>query len=175
VSSPATAEDSAEVVIVGGGIEGLSTAYALTQLGVRDVLVLERAALASGGTGKSSGIVRCHYGVASLATMAWKGLQLFENAVEILGTEIGFEQIGYVVGVGAGNLEPLEANVAMHQSLGIDSRVVSRDEVAALWPYADLSDLAGFAYEARGGYGDASRTALAFGAAARRGFGRVRS
>jgi sarcosine oxidase subunit beta len=166
--------ESADVVVIGGGIEGLSTAYALTLLGVRDVLVLERAALASGGTGKSSGIVRCHYGVPSLAAMAWKGLQLFENALEILGTEIGFEQIGYVVGVGAGNLAPLEANVAMHQSLGIDSRVISSDEVAARWPYAALSDLAGFAYEPRGGYGDASRTALAFGAAARRGGVRIR-
>jgi sarcosine oxidase subunit beta len=164
----------AEVVIVGGGIEGLSTAYALTLLGVTDVLVLERATLASGGTGKSSGIVRCHYGVPSLAAMAWKGLQLFENAEEILGTDIGFEQIGYVVGVGAGNLAPLKANVAMHQSLGIESRVVDTAEVAQLWPYAELSDLAGFAYEPRGGYGDASRTALAFGGAARRSGVRIR-
>jgi sarcosine oxidase subunit beta len=174
VSSPATAEDSAEVVIVGGGIEGLATAYALTLLGVSDVLVLERATLASGGTGKSSGIVRCHYGVPSLAAMAWKGLQLFENAMELLGTDIGFEQIGYVVGVGEGNLAPLEANVAMHRSLGIDTRLVDAAEVASLWPYAELSDLVGFAYEPRGGYGDASRTAMAFGAAARQGGVRIR-
>ena len=172
--SPATAGDFTEVVIVGGGIEGLATAYALTLLGVSDVLVLERATLASGGTGKSSGIVRCHYGVPSLAAMAWKGLQLFENAQEILGTDVGFEQIGYVVGVGEGNLAPLEANVAMHRSLGIDTLLVDAAEVAALWPYAALSDLAGFAYEPRGGYGDASRTAMAFGAAARRGGARIR-
>jgi sarcosine oxidase subunit beta len=174
VSSPATAEDSAEVVVVGGGIEGLATAYALTLLGVTDVLVLERATLASGGTGKSSGIVRCHYGVPSLAAMAWKGLRVFENAMELLGTDIGFEQIGYVVGVGEGNLAPLEANVAMHRSLGIDTRLVGAAEVAALWPYAELSDLVGFAYEPRGGYGDASRTAMAFAAAARRGGARIR-
>ena len=164
----------ASVIVVGGGIEGLSTAYALTEAGVSDVLVLERSTLASGGTGKSSGIVRCHYGVPSLAAMAWKGLQLFERASDILESDIGFEQIGYVVGVGEGNLAPLEANVAMHQSLGIDSRLISASEVAALWPYAELSDLVGFAYEARGGYGDGTRTALAFGAAARRGGARIR-
>jgi sarcosine oxidase subunit beta len=166
--------ESADVVIIGGGIEGLSTAYALTQAGISDVIVLERAALASGGTGRSSGIVRCHYGVPSLAAMAWKGLQLFENAADVLGTEIGFEQIGYVVGVGEGNLAALEANVAMHRSLGIDSRVVASSEAAVLWPYAELSDLAGFAYEPRGGYGDGTRTALAFAAAARRGGARIR-
>jgi glycine/D-amino acid oxidase-like deaminating enzyme len=166
--------ETADVIVVGGGIEGLSTAYALTQAGVSDVLVLERAALASGGTGKSSGVVRCHYGVPSLAAMAWKGLQLFENAIDVLGTEIGFEQIGYVVGVGEGNLASLEANVAMHRSLGIDSRTVGAADVTGLWPYADVSDLAGFAYEPRGGYGDATRTALAFAAAARRGGARIR-
>ncbi len=166
--------ETADVVIVGGGIEGLSTAYALTRAGVRDVLVLERATLASGGTGKSSGIVRCHYGVPSLAAMAWKGLQLFENSADVLGTEVGFEQVGYVVGVGEGNLASLEANVAMHRSLGIDTRMVAASEVAALWPHADLSDLAGFAYEPRGGYGDGARTALAFAAAARRGGARIR-
>ena len=166
--------DSADVVVIGGGIEGLSTAYALTLLGVSDVLVLERATLASGGTGKSSGIIRCHYGVPSLAAMAWKGTQLFENAADILGTDVGFEQIGYVVGVGEGNLAPLAANVAMHQSLGIDSQIIDAASVASLWPYAALSDLTGFAYEPRGGYGDASRTALAFGAAARRGGARIR-
>jgi NADPH-dependent 2,4-dienoyl-CoA reductase/sulfur reductase-like enzyme len=70
---------SADVVIIGGGITGTAAAWALTQRGVRDVVVLERGTVASGGTGKSSGIVRCHYGVPALAAMAWKGLRLLEN------------------------------------------------------------------------------------------------
>ena len=165
---------TAEVVIVGGGVEGLSTAYALTRAGVRDVLIVERATLASGGTGKSSGIVRCHYGVPSLAAMAWKGVQFFEQAPDLLGTDIGFEQIGYVVGVGPGNVEALAANIATHQALGIDCRLIGADDAAELWPYADLSDLAGFAYEPRGGYGDGARTAMAFADAARRGGATIR-
>lgn len=159
---------SAEVVVVGGGVEGLCTAWALTCKGVQDVLVLERATLASGGTGKSSGIVRCHYGVASLAAMAWRGTQVFEQAVDLLGAEIGFEQVGYVVGVGAPNVVPFSASIAAQQALGIDTRVVSHDDVAGLWPAADLDDFAAFAYEPRGGYGDAYSTAMAFAAAARR-------
>ncbi len=58
------------VVIVGGGLEGCSAAWSLTQRGVTDVTVVERATVGSGGTGKSSGVVRCHYGVSSLAAMA---------------------------------------------------------------------------------------------------------
>ena len=62
--------DTADVVIVGGGIEGAAAAWALSQRGVTDVVVAERNTVGSGMTGKSSGIVRCHYGVSSLAAMA---------------------------------------------------------------------------------------------------------
>jgi glycine/D-amino acid oxidase-like deaminating enzyme len=159
---------TAEVVVVGGGIEGLATAWALTCRGVRDVLVLERATLGSGGTGKSSGIVRCHYGVPSLAAMAWRGTHVFEQAPDLLGAPIGFEQVGYVVGVGAANVAPFTASLAAQQALGIDTRLVSHDDVAGMWPAADLDDFAAFAYEPRGGYGDAYSTAMAFAGAARR-------
>lgn len=159
---------SVDVVIVGGGIEGAAAAWALTRRGAGSVSVLERATVGSGGTGKSSGIARCHYGIPSLAAMAWKGVALFENAREVLGEEIGFEQTGYVVGVGASNVAALDANVAMQQALGIETRLISPDDVAALWPYADLSDFSAFAYEPRGGHGDGYRTAQAFAAAARR-------
>jgi len=169
---PATT--TAEVVVVGGGVEGLATAWALTCRGVRDVLVLERATLASGGTGRSSGIVRCHYGVRSLAAMAWRGTQVLEQAVDLLGQEIGFEQVGYVVGVGPENAAPFAASLAAQRELGIDTWTVSHDDVARLWPAAYLEDFAAFAYEPRGGYGDAYSTALAFAAAARRGGATVR-
>jgi glycine/D-amino acid oxidase-like deaminating enzyme len=164
---------SADVVIVGGGLEGVSAAWALTRRGVTDVTVVERDTVGSGGTGKSSGIVRCHYGVPSLAAMAWKGLQLFENAGELLGDDIGFRQTGYMVGVGEPNVGALQANLAMQRRLGIEVEQVSHDAVADLWPVARLDDFAAFGYEPRGGYGDAYRTAQAFAAAARRAGARV--
>jgi glycine/D-amino acid oxidase-like deaminating enzyme len=158
----------ADCLIVGGGIEGCSAAWALTRRGAGSVTVLERDTVGSGGTGKSSGIVRCHYGVPSLAAMAWKGVSVFSQAVDVLGSEIGFTQCGYVVGVDARNVGALEANVAMQRGLGVATGLISRDEVASLWPFADLSDFSAFAYEPQGGYGDAYRTAQAFAAAARR-------
>ena len=159
----------ADVIVVGGGIIGASIAFALTRRGLRDVRVFERDTVGSAGTGKSSGVVRCHYGVPSLAAMAWKSLLLFENAVEILGEEVGFEQTGYLVCVGPGNVGALQANLAMQRSLGIEADQISLADAAALWPAAYLEDFAAFGYEPRGGYGDAYRTAQAFAAAARRG------
>ena len=86
--------------MIGGGVAGLSTARALVELGVTDVLVLERDTVGSGGSGKSSGIVRCHYGIASLAAMAWRALPVLEHATEVLGAPSGYTKTGYLVGVG---------------------------------------------------------------------------
>ena len=169
-----SAPESADIVIIGAGVTGLSTARALVELGVRDVLVLDRATAGSGGTGKSSGIVRCHYGIRSLAAMAWHALPILEGASEILGAESGYRKTGYLVGVGPQNIGSLRANVAMHRSIGIDVELVGHDAAQEMWPMADLRDFAEFAYEPRGGYGDGHQTALAFAVAARRGGARVR-
>ena len=164
----------ASVVVVGGGVIGLSTARALVDRGVDDVLVLERDVMASGGTGRSSGVVRCHYGIRSLAAMAWRSLPVLADATEVLGEDSGYCNTGYLVGVGEANTGALEANVAMHRKLGIDVDLVGHDAARLLWPVARFDDMAAFAYEPRGGYGDGHRTALAFAAAARRGGARIR-
>jgi glycine/D-amino acid oxidase-like deaminating enzyme len=165
----------ADIVVIGGGVAGMSTARALVELGATDVLVLERDTVGSGGSGKSSGVVRCHYGIRSLAAMAWNSLDVLEQAAEILGQESGYRRTGYLVGVGPSNRGALRANVAMHQSLGISVDLISPDAVRGLWPWARLDDFAEFAYERRGGYGDGHQTAQAFAAAARRGGARIRS
>ncbi|NUR98462.1 MAG: FAD-binding oxidoreductase [Kribbellaceae bacterium] len=152
-----------KVVIVGGGLIGLSIARALTERGISDVLVLERHQLASGGTGKSSGIVRVHYGVPSIAAMAWRSLPVFEK----LGAEVGFRQTGYAVLVGEENVQPLKANTAMHQGLGADVDLIDARHLQQLWPMLNVEDVALASYEPRGGFADATQLALYFGQKAR--------
>ncbi len=159
--------NTADVVIVGGGLEGAAAAWALSQRGVTDVTVLERNTVGSGMTGKSSGIVRCHYGVSSLAAMATVGLEVFENAEQIFGTDIGFRQTGYVVGVGESNVDNLRKSLAAQREVGVQTEEIDAAEVAKLWPWADLEPFAAFGWEARGGYGDAYQTAQAFAVSAR--------
>jgi glycine/D-amino acid oxidase-like deaminating enzyme len=159
---------TADIVVIGGGVTGLSTARSLAELGAGQVMVLERAAIGSGGTGKSSGVVRCHYGVRSLAAMAWRSLPVLEQAAETLGADAGFHRTGYLVVVGPDNEASLRANVAVHRELGIEVELVGSEDARGLWPGANFDDVAGAAYEPLGGYGDAHQTALAFAAAARR-------
>ena len=166
--------ETAEVVVVGGGLEGCAAAWALARRGVTDVVVAERGTVGSGMTGKSSGIVRCHYGVSSLAAMAAVGLEVFENAEDLFGADIGFRQTGYVVGVADANVDALRKSLAAQRSVGVDTEEIDHAEVARLWPYADLTPFAAFGWEPRGGYGDAYQTAQAFSASARAAGARVR-
>lgn len=157
-------------VIIGGGLIGLSIARALAERGAGDVLVLERHSLASGGTGKSSGIVRSHYGVPSIAALAERSLPTFER----LGEEVGFRQVGYTVLVGEENVEPLKANTAMHQALGIDVELIGLERLQDLWPQMNVEDVALASYEPRGGFADATQLALHFGQVARAEGAKVR-
>jgi sarcosine oxidase, subunit beta len=159
-----------KAVVIGGGLIGLSIARALTERGLTDVVVLERSSLASGGTGKSSGIVRTHYGVPSIAAMAWRSLPLFEE----LGAAVGFRQTGYCVLVGEENVAALTANTEMHQGLGVDVELIDRTRLQELWPMMNVEDVALASYEPRGGFADATQLALYFGQQARANGARIR-
>jgi sarcosine oxidase, subunit beta len=159
--------ETVQYLVIGGGLEGLAIAWSLADRGATDVLVAERDVLCSGMTGKSSGVVRCHYGNPSLAAMASYGVEVFEHAAARFGDDIGFRQCGYVVGVGDTDVDALKANVAMQQEIGIEVDFIGRDRMAELWPGVKLDDFAAFAYEPRGGRGDAYMTGMAFAAAAR--------
>lgn len=161
---------STKAIVIGGGLIGLSIARALTDRGLTDVLVLERHSLASGGTGKSSGIVRAHYGVPSIAAMSWRSVPVFEE----LGDEVGFRQVGYTVIVGDENVDPLRANTAMHQDLGIDVDLIDTEELQRLWPMMNVDDIALASYEPRGGFADATQLALHYGQQARAKGARIR-
>lgn len=151
-----------EVVIIGGGVIGTATAHALVERGITDITIVDRDTVGSGGTGRSAGIIRCHYGVSSVCALAVASLEFFENAQDILGSAIGFEQVGYLVGVGEENLEPFRASLANQRSLGVDTREIGQGEAKQLWPTAFVDDFATFCYEPRGGYADGYATAQAY-------------
>jgi glycine/D-amino acid oxidase-like deaminating enzyme len=131
------------------------------------VTVLERDMVGSGFTAKSSGIIRCHYGVRSIAAMAWRSLPVLEDALDVLGADIGFHRCGYLVGVDETNTAPLRANVAMQQALGIDVELLTPDQARPLFPQMRMDDCSLFAYEPRGAFGDGYQTAQAFAQAGR--------
>jgi sarcosine oxidase, subunit beta len=159
---------TADVIVVGAGVHGVSVAFHLARKGVR-VLVLERGTLAAGATGRSSGFVRMHYDFESDARLAWSSFPYFRDWSERVGVgDCGFVRTGFLQLVPPSLTDALRANVAVHQRIGIASRVIDRTEVAALLPGIVTADIDAAAYEPESGYADPSGTAAGFMAAARR-------
>jgi glycine/D-amino acid oxidase-like deaminating enzyme len=90
-------------VVVGGGAAGTSTAFHLVANGVRNVMLLDTGAIASGNSGRSSALIRMHYTTPPLVRMAVFSLRVFQNFGDIVGDQAGFVPCGYVALVGDGD------------------------------------------------------------------------
>ena len=97
------------MVIVGGGVTGCSIAFHLAERGVRDVVVLERRFLASGGTGRSVGVMRQLYPTPETSRMVLHSLRVFQNFRELTGGDAGYVQCGAIIAVGPDQRRPWPA------------------------------------------------------------------
>jgi sarcosine oxidase subunit beta len=159
---------SAEVVVVGGGVNGVSTAFQLAKRGLRDVVVLERKHLGAGATGKSGALVRCHYANVPEARLTHESLRIFRHWDEEVGAgSPGFSPVGFLQVVAPEHEERLRANVADQQRIGIVTRVVDRHELREIEPHLFTDDLTVAAYEPGSGYADPNGTLHGFAQAAR--------
>ena len=160
-------KSTADVVVIGGGTNGASTAFHLTLLGVRNVVLLERRQLAAGATGKSGALVRMHYTNETESRMALESLKVFRNFGEIVGGDCGFEGVGFVQLVGPAYAAALARNVARQQALGISTRTITPAEVREILPGCETADVGAAAWEADSGFADPAATAFAFAEGAR--------
>ncbi len=159
--------DTADVIVVGAGVQGASLAFHLATRGV-DVLVLERETVAAGATGRSSGFVRMHYDLASDARLAWASFPYFQDWAGMVGHgDCGFVRTGFLQIMPDELADNLRANVAAQQAIGIDTGLVGPAEVARLVPGVVADDFSVAVYEPSSGYADPSGTASGFLAAAR--------
>jgi sarcosine oxidase subunit beta len=159
---------SAAVVVIGGGVNGLSTAFQLAKRGVRDVVVLERRHLGSGASGKSGALVRCHYANVPEARLTHESLRIFRNWDEEVGAgSPAFTATGFVQVVAPEHEDRLRQNVADQQGIGIETRVVDRQELREIDPYLYTDDLTCAAYEPDSGFADPNATLHGFARAAK--------
>ena len=147
-------KSTAEAVVIGGGVMGCSILYNLALRGLTDAVLLEQDVLGSGSTGKSQAICRMHYSNPVTASMAWESLKVFRDCQEQVGGPSGFVRTGYVVVVAGKDRDALEANVAMQREQGINTSVVTVEDVEEFAPMLNVRDAGGVAYEPESGYAD---------------------
>src|SRR5205814_9356323 len=134
---------SADVVVVGGGVNGASTAFHLTQLGVKNVVLLERGTLASGATGKSGALVRTHYTNEHEARLAFESLKVFRDFGAMVGGECGFEALGFLQLVPRGYEAAIRQNVETRGRRGIKTKRVSHDDLRRIVRGVHVESLGG--------------------------------
>ena len=166
--------NTAEAVVIGGGVMGCSILYHLTQMGVRDALLLEQGVLASGSTGRSQAILRMHYSNPVTSSMAWESLKRLRNFQDEIGYPSGYVNTGYAVIVGPEDRDAMEENVAMQRSLGIDTSLVSPEDLLEIAPMLNVPDAGGIAFEPQSGYADPYLVTAGYAEAAQDNGARIR-
>jgi sarcosine oxidase subunit beta len=157
---------TSDVIIIGGGIHGASLAFHLAQRGVK-ALVLDKQFVASGATGRSSGLVRMHYDLRLESELVWQSFQYFRNWEEMVGGDCGFVRTGFIRMVQPEYEDALRANVKIQQEIGIPTLLVTPDDIRRLAPYMVTDDFTVAAYEPESGYADPPATAMSMMTAAR--------
>jgi sarcosine oxidase subunit beta len=158
---------SADVVVIGGGVNGASTAFHLAKRGVK-VTLLERSTLAGGATGKSGALVRMHYTNPYDSALAQQSLEYFQSWSDVVGPgDPGYRQVGVVRLVEPRFDDRLRANVEMLRGVGVNTSVISTDDLREIDPGVQTSDVTCAAWEPESGYADPAATAYGFAEAAR--------
>ena len=163
---------SASVVIIGGGVIGLSSACALVRRGVRDVVVLERDALGSGSTCRAAGGVRAQFSDPVNIALAARSLETFRNFPTSFGQEIDFSPVGYLFLLSSPeSVAQFEANVALQNDLGVPSRMISAEEAGRMSPLISTDGLLAAAYSPSDGHCTPEAVVLGYATAVRRNGG----
>lgn len=160
------ADQMADAVVIGGGVNGTSVAFHLAKAGMRDVVLVERWHLGAGATGKSGALVRMHYSNVPETRLAFESLKYFENWSDVVGGYCGFRQVGTLVFASADHHEDLEANLAIQQEVGVNSRLVSAEEARDIDPAVNVGDGEVVAWEPDSGFADPNATTFGFARAA---------
>src|SRR5580693_9868780 len=137
---------TAEVVIIGGGIVGSSIAYHLTAAGCKDVLVIEReTAQGKGSTGKSMGGVRAQFSTPVNIQMSLYSIPFYASFDERLGHPAGYRPQGYLFcATNEKHLAYLRINYEKQVAMGLkDVRLISADEIRAMFPQLRADDIVG--------------------------------
>jgi len=152
---------TADAIVIGGGITGTSAAYQLAQRGY-SVTLLEKSYLGAGGTGRTVGLVRQHYSNETTARMALRALHVWEDFDQAVGGDVGWVTTGALFIVGPHDLEGLKANIALQQRVGIITQFLDAEAVHQLAPYLNIEDIGGGAYEPTSGCADGAMATTAY-------------
>lgn len=158
----------ADVVIIGGGCMGASTAYHLTKQGVSNIVLIERESqLATGSTGRNAGGVRHQFSDPANIALSKESIALMARFEEAVGTPIDFWQDGYLFVLSSEeSARAFRTNADLQRAHGVDVQWLSPDDAARLAPGLVVDDVIGATYCASDGVADPNGVTMGFARAA---------
>ncbi|MFK7877836.1 MAG: FAD-dependent oxidoreductase [Paracoccaceae bacterium] len=159
-----------QVLIIGGGVVGASVLYHLTKLGWSDVMLVERAELTSGSTWHAAGGFHTLNGDTNMAALQGYTIKLYKELEEITGMSCGLHHVGGVtLADNQDRFDMLLAERAKHRFLGLETEIVSPEDIRKIAPVTNVEGILGGLYDPLDGHLDPSGTTHAYAKAARMG------
>ncbi|MEO0402373.1 MAG: FAD-dependent oxidoreductase, partial [Pseudomonadota bacterium] len=158
------------VAVIGGGVVGASVLYHLTKLGWSDVMLLERSELTSGSTWHAAGGFHTLNGDTNMAALQGYTIRLYKELEEITGMSCGLHHVGGVtLADNQDRFDMLLAERAKHRFMGLETEIVTPDEIKQIAPITNTDGILGALYDPLDGHLDPSGTTHAYAKAARMG------
>jgi len=159
----------ADIVIIGGGVQGCSIAYNLAKRGQKNIIILEKNTCASGSSGRCGAGFRQQFGTEMNCILARESIKMLERLTEELDYDIEFNQKGYLIlAYTEKELAQFKKNVQLEQSLGIDAHLVTPEEAKEIVPPLNTSDVLAASYCPTDGNVNPLLTTFAYAEAAQR-------
>jgi len=158
------------VCVIGGGVVGASVLYHLTKLGWSDVMLVERSELTSGSTWHAAGGFHTLNGDTNMAALQGYTIRLYRELEEITGMSCGLHHVGGVTLADTPErLDMLKAERAKHRYMGLETEILSPEEILQVAPITNVEGVLGGLYDPLDGHLDPSGTTHAYAKAARMG------
>ena len=146
-------EKTADIVIIGGGIIGVSIAYHLALKKAGRILLLEKGQLGEGSTSRCAGGIRAQFSTRINILFSLESMKTFERFEEEFSVNPEFKRTGYLfLGTTELEMEVFEGTMGLQRGLGIPVEFLNRGEIKARWPYLRTDDILGGTFSSRDGY-----------------------
>ena len=159
---------SAEVVVIGGGVIGVSALYHLAAAGCTSAILIEREVLGSGSTAAAAGGIRAQFSDELNVRVALECIRRFESFEDEIGVDIDFKQWGYLFLLEAGDVAEFERSVEMQHRLGVPVRMLSATDALQIVPGMNLTGIAAATFCPIDGYATPAAVVNGYAQAARR-------
>ena len=157
----------AQVVVIGGGVVGCSVIYHLTKLGMKDVVLIERSELTSGSTWHAAGGFHTLNADTNMAALQGYTIRLYRELEEITGQSCSLHHVGGItLAESPERFDFLKSARAMHRHMGLDTELITPEEIRKLSPITNTEGVLGGLYDPLDGHLDPSGTTHAYAKAA---------